>query len=280
MGKGRYGASEAGPAASSKQKLPPRSALDYLPVFSRRRTLDGSRRYTREFFQALQKDLGTAGFTQLEIILPHNVVNLEESVISPEELLKRDRNYPALILRAHAKDRGETLKILFVNRRTVAVFADDTFPNGVSEPPQLYFQSPDPGRTFAVFEFFHEYLQHAGRGSVRALVFASFGAFLLLASETISFLGHRTGALAHTYGFSPAWDVVTAVLAVAIIFRASGQPKGLWVKPTREIQPYYLLMMALRGELRDNPLVTVIVAVLTTILTALLLRFLGLSGSP
>ena len=67
-------------------------------MFNRRRDLDGSRKYSREFFEALVNDLSRAGFRDIRIRLPHDLVALDHSLISPDELLSRERNYPASIL--------------------------------------------------------------------------------------------------------------------------------------------------------------------------------------
>jgi hypothetical protein len=129
-----------------------------------RKNLSGARKYSREFFESLTADLHKANLKTIEILLPVNQVGEDEYKISPEELLNRERNYPSLVLRAVNKRTNETLKILFINRNSKAAFMDDTFPSGESQPPGLYFQSPDPARAYAVFQFFYEYLSRPDTG--------------------------------------------------------------------------------------------------------------------
>lgn len=244
-------------------------------MFSRRGTLDGKRKYSREFFQSLVNDLTGAGFDDIKVVLPHNIATIEESEISVEELLRRERNYPSLILRVKSSSNNETLKILFVNRNSRAVFVDDTFPNGESEPPQLYFQSPDPGRTFAVFEFFKEYLKKPSLTSDWLQWFAAVLSSIFITLEILTLVTLRKSWLSNQYHVSASWDVIAIPVAMFIAFKYFGRPKGLWIKPNRELRLLYLANMAIRGELRDNPLVSLIVTVIGGLIVALILKLIG-----
>ena len=245
-------------------------------MFSKRCQLNGSRKYSRNFFERFVSDLRSSGFTNISVLLPHNWVPHAESTVTIDDLLKRERNYPALVLVARAEERNETLKVLFVNRNSKAVFIDDTFPNGESEPPQLYFQSPDPARTYAVFNFFREYLQRPGLERYYLLWFGSIVSFLFLLGQVLSVVGAKSTLLHLRFKWHFAFDVVGIAVALAFIYAFFGEPKGLWIKPSRELRLFYLANMALRGDLRDNPLVSVLVTVVTTILTTVLLKWLGL----
>jgi len=244
-------------------------------MFSRRKQLSSSRKYTREFFQTLLTDLRSAGFTQSEVKLPFNQTGVEESTISPEEFLKRERNYPALILVAREPKREETLKILFVNRSAKVTFIDDTFPSAESGPPALYFQSPDPGRTHSVFEFFNDYLNRPSLGRRRLLWFADFAAIIVLIGEALTFVNSKQG-LFMTRWDQPAYlDIIVTVLAIILIYRFFAEPKGLWIKPRRDTRLIQFANMAIRGELSDNPLVSLIITILGTVLASLILKLVG-----
>lgn len=246
-------------------------------MFSNRASLHHARKYSREFFEKLVSDLRLAGFGELYVLLPHNVVDLNSAKITVEELLKRERNYSALILSSHNPATKDTIKILFVNLNNRAVFADDTFPNAQSEPPQLYVQSPDPVRCFGLVGFFREYLEKPKlQGHVLSWFVAVFSLVFIIANTF--YFGNNwalaTGSERRRYIPLYAFGLVIALM---FLFRFFARPTGLWIKPKRELRLFYLANMALKGELKDNPLVTVIVTVLGTILTVLILKLLGLS---
>lgn len=245
-------------------------------MFSRRRSLDGTRKYSREFFEKLLADLEHAGFSGAEIRLPHNVVGMDNCLISPRELLNRERNYPSLILVAVRPGSQETLKVLFVNRSARAFFVDDTFPSGESQPPGLYFQSPDPARAYAVFEFFYDYLRTPRLAGYRALFLLACLAGLVLVSEVLSLTHLRDGVLSIRWGPHPLWDLLVLALSPLAIFRFLAEPKGLWIKPTRDLRFLQLLRMAARGDFKDNPLVTLVITILGTVVAAVILKWLGL----
>ena len=58
------------------------------------------------------------------------------------------------------------------------------------------------------------------------------------------------------------------------MFKFFKEPKGLWIKPKRELRIVQLINMAIRGDLRDNPIVTLIVTIIGTILATVLLKIL------
>jgi len=243
-------------------------------MFSIRRTLEGSRKYSREFFESFVSDLTKARFDRIEVLLPANQVGAEAHVVSPGELLNRERNYASIVLRAINIRKKETLKVLFINRNSRAVFLDDTFPSGESQPPGLYFQSPDPGRTYSVFHFFHDYLKRPGTSG--SIWLAAIVAGFVLFTEVVAALSMRTGVVAAQWRQSPFWDVLLVALSLLILYRYFATPRGLWVKPRREARLLQLANMALRGELKDNPLVSLVVSVLGTVIAALILKWLGL----
>jgi hypothetical protein len=245
-------------------------------MFSRRARLNSARKYTREFFRTLITDLADSGFDHINVVLPHNYVKLQESTVSVDALLEKDRNYPALILIAKDSGTGDTLKILFVNSNSKAVFADDTFPNAESEPPQIYYQSRDPGRTYAVFEFFREYLQQPSLGGYRLAWIAGNLSLLFLVFEAVFLATSKRPFLQAQLSWHPFFDLVFSALAIRFSFSFFSYPKGLWIKPEREIRLLYLANMAIRGDLRDNPLVSLIVSVLGTVIAALILHWFHL----
>ena len=245
-------------------------------MFNRRGRLHGGLKYSRDFFERFVGDLQRAEFKQITILLPHSHVPLEEAEISVEELLQRERNYPALILVAKAPDRRETLKVLFVNRNSKAVFKDDTFPNAESEPPQLFVQSPDPARSYSLFEFFREYLHSPSMGGFIGVTLAGVLSFLYLIVVAVLLVDRGWTVVA---SLPPLWRAghgLALVTALTVLFRFFSLPRGLWIKPRRELRLLYLANMALRGELKDNPLVSLVVTVLGTVIAVLVLRLLGI----
>ena len=223
-------------------------------MFSRRRTLDRRRKYTREFFETLISRLGEAGFDDIRIVLPHNYSSVDprNSIVSAEDYLGRERNYAAIIVLAQSAPRNETLKILLVNSAATAIFVDDTFPSAASEPPALYFQSPDPARAYALFEYFHEYLS---QGSLGRFVFHSVAglvSILFIGLEMFAALGRRRGILSLNLDTPTFLDVVLTIIAGILAYGFYSQPTGLWIKPRRELRLLYLAKMAVRGVLRST----------------------------
>lgn len=245
-------------------------------MFSQRAALHRARKYSREFFEGFVRDLQSAGFESVDILLPHNVAGMADSIISVDELLRRERNYPSLILRARATARNETLKVLFINVNSRAVFIDDTFPNGQSEPPQVYVQSPDPARLHGLFSYFQEYLQRPSLFSAGMLTLGGGISTLFLWAEFLTLVTRGRGTLAAAYGFSHGWDLFVSVLAGYLILKNNAAPTGLWIKPKRELRLLYLANAALRGEFRDNPLLALGVAVVATVVGAIVVRWLHL----
>lgn len=244
-------------------------------MFNKRGILGGSRKYSREFFQTLCNDLTQSGFDDIKILLPHNIVKLENSIITVDELLKRERNYPSLILKAISTSRNETFKILFINKNSNSVFADDTFPNAQSEPPQLYFQSPDPGRAYSVYNFFHDYLTKSSLLPYFVSFLSGILSFLVLIFEIVLFFSTRKGLLIHWGIKTILGDIAIFIIALFLLFQYHASPRGLWIKPKRELRVFYLLNMALHGEYKDNPLISLIFSIVGSILATLLLQWIG-----
>jgi hypothetical protein len=246
-------------------------------MFTRRRALDKRRHYTQAFLVTLASRLRDAGFDQVTIILPHNYASVDPkaSEVSLDDFLMRERNYAAVILRAVASERKEVMKVLFINSNAKAIFVDDTFPMAESEPSGLYFQSPDPGRAYAVFEYFFEYLSQPSIAGFVLLTLSSMVATVVLLLEILVFIGQRKGFLAFRFGYSPLADFLVSFMAAWIAFRFAAAPTGLWVKPKRELRLLYLANMAMKGQLRDNPLVQVLLTVIGGLIVAYVAKLLG-----
>lgn len=244
-------------------------------MFSKRRAFSGSRHWNRDFAEKFATDLAQAGFSIIVIKLPHNLVGTGPNEIPFREFVDRGRNYPSLILEARNDSRNETIKVLFVNISRKAFFLDNTFPSGHSEPSELYVESPDPARTYALFQFFYEYLQR----SSRSLGFVQFALAMLsavfLSAECLSLVGKRS-ALLSLQG-KQAWiaDVVGIGFAVGILYRYFNLPQGLYVKDRGTGLRKYINLAA-KGELRDNPVVSIAVSVVAAVVTAVLMKVLHL----
>jgi len=247
-------------------------------MFSRRKKLDRRRNYSKEFFLSLLQILSEAGFEDISIVLPHNyeTVDPRNSIVSAKEFLSRERNYAATILIARAKERNELLKILFVNSSAQALFIDDTFPSAASEPPALYFQSPDPARAYALFEYFYDLLK---QGPIKDFILFSMVqliASLFIITEVFSLLGKKGFILSKQFDLPFYLDLVAILISIIISFRFFSQPSGLWIKSKRETKLLSYLKMAIRGELRDNPLVQLIITILGGLIVAILAKLFGI----
>jgi hypothetical protein len=247
-------------------------------MFSRRRVLDRRRKYTCEFFESFIQRLSEAGFNDISIVLPHNYSSVDptNSIISVPDFLSRERNYAAIIVKAKSTDKDELMKILLVNSTATAIFLDDTFPSAVSEPPTLYFQSPDPARAYALFEYFYELLSEASLAGFVFLSIAGLISIVTLLTEVLVFTSKKSGLLSYFFSWSNIWDYMLMALSVWLAYSFYKQPTGLWIKPHREFRILYLLKMAIRGEYRDNPIVQLIVTILGGLIVAVLVKLLGI----
>lgn len=247
-------------------------------MFTRRRYLDRRRHYTREFLESLASRLTEAGFDVITVVLPHNYpsVDPKNSELSLSDFLQRERNYAAVIFKASSASKKETLKILFINSNSRAVFADDTFPVAESEPSGMFFQSPDPARAYALFEYFYELLTSQSLAKFVVLGMASLASFLVVLIQIVSLISGKIGLLASQFGLSRWIDIGISLICLLIMFRFTALPTGLWIKPKRELKLLYLANMALKGELRDNPLVQVAITIVGGLIVAILAKILGL----
>jgi hypothetical protein len=246
-------------------------------MFIRRRSLDRRTKYSRQFFESLVAQLREAGFDDISVILPHNYPSVdprhpEESV---DDFLGRDRNFAAVILKAHARAARETLKVLFINSNAKAIFVDDTFPMAESEPSGVYFESPDPARAYGVFQFFYEQLSRPPDSHLVSLTLLGLASMVYLSLEAVALLSKGRGILQLQLSAHPTADIFTMFLAAYLVFRLSAAPSGLWIKPKRELKLIYLLNMALKGQYRDNPLFNLSVTVVGGLIVAGLAKLFG-----
>jgi len=248
-------------------------------MFSARRRIPTNRVYDKAYLEKLGKDLSEAGFDDMTIKLPHNLVGIEQSEISFKEFVERERNYPSVILCARSTAKSETLKVLFVNISRKAFFVDDTFPSGHSEPPEMFVQSPDPARVHALTGFFGAYFEKEAKQSFTALGVLSFiAAVFAIAAEVLVFLKTSRGFLSATYtsGWAIAADLAIGLAAAILIYNFFTKKQGLYVhdRPRRNI--WDLANQAIRGEVMDNPLVSLVFSVLGALITAIILKVFNL----
>jgi len=207
--------------------------------------------------------------------LPHNLVGMANATVSLVKFLNRNRNYPAQILEARNPNTSETVKVLFVNintRRTV--FVDDTFPSGHSTPSALSVDSPDPARAQSLVVFFHEQLVAVSEGAGPSRAVLAIVATLLIMFEMAQLFRPGHTMLFASLG-SPGILLDLAAIAAWLVFmyKFLSEPVGLMIRD-RETSARHLLELALRGELRDNPLVSVIANALGTVLGGAILWLL------
>jgi hypothetical protein len=245
-------------------------------MFSKRKALSTIHLWNKAFLVKLASDLSSCGFTNIIVKLPHNLVGREKSEIALQELLDRERNYPSAILVATNEQTQEIIKILFVNISRKAFFLDDTFPSGHSEPPELFVQSPDPARAYSLFNFFYEYLQREKSSYTYWNLLLGLFSILFICAEFLSLIAGRRSMFQFIGKYGPLIDIVGSLIALALLYRYFTAPRGLFVKERKDVKVISYINMALKGELRDNPVVNILVSVITAIITALLLKWFGL----
>lgn len=245
-------------------------------MFSLRQSIHRNCVYDRRFFDKFTNDLISAGFKKIHIKLPHNLAGMENQEQELEEFLKRERNYPSLILVAEDTNRNETIKVLFVNISRKAFFVDDTFPSGHSEPSEIYVRSPDPARAYALLKFFVDYFKGGRRSPAAWQWILTLTALFTYIAEFLIYAKRHQGLLSDTNPKLWPLDILILIIALVLMYQSFRWPSGLYIneKPRRNI--IQLANMALKGELRDNPLVAIIISVIATIVSTLLLKWLGI----
>jgi hypothetical protein len=262
-------------------------------MFSRRKSLASGHKWDRQFLESFVADLNRGGFTRTIVKLPINletilrdelsheqvITNLQAREISFEEFLNRERNYRAVILVAENNTTRETIKVLFGNMSEKTSFSDSTFPSGHSASSTLYVQSPDPARVYPLFDFFYDYLTKQGDSTVLRSIF-SFLFLILFAVEAIVFLGSGKGFFQVMWNTTPVIDVMVVLTSTYLTYNFFRTPIGLSVNERETATLPNFFQRAIRGEMRDNPLVSIIVSVLGTVIAALILYALGWPAPP
>lgn len=246
-------------------------------------------KWDRSYLTTLGSDLSKAGFSTITIKLPIDLDKVlkdkpvEEQVadelqrreIPLQNFLDRERNYSAVILVAKKEDPQETIKILFGNKSEKTAFADSTFPSGHSSRSTLYVQSSDPARVYPLCDFFHDHLSKKGDSTVLRTVAGLLSLFLVIL-EFITLLANSKGIIQTQWTSTAHFDVFVSVLAFYFMYHYLSTPTGLSVndRETETLGSY--VRRALKGELRDNPVVNLVISVIATVIAALILHWIGL----
>ena len=250
-------------------------------MFSRQRNLDARSLYDRAFFEHFLRKLREAGLTDIEVLLPRDPAQPSTrppTVLTPETFVEQGWTTPGIVLRATSPNRasGEVLKVLFITQASKLLFSDDTFPIA-DAPPRLYFQSVDPARTFAIAEYFADQLSKAPGPGINTL-YGLLGVpsmLLVFAEMAVAFSSKHAGWLESQYGVSVWWDIVLSAAALVLMYQALARPRGLWVtEPTTRISRITKRMFS--GQIKDNPLVQLIVTVVGGLIVMWLAKKLGI----
>jgi hypothetical protein len=244
-------------------------------MFSLRQGINKNRVYDKRFFDVFINDLIRAGFEKIRIKLPHNLVGMEKQEQGLEEFLNRERNYPSLIVVAKNPTSNETIKVLFVNISRKAFFVDDTFPSGHSEPSEIYVKSPDPARAYALLKFFVDYFKGGKRSPSGWRWILTILALFAYVAEALVYAKKGHGLISSATPKLWPVDILIFAFGIIFMFQIFRWPSGLYINEMPKRGVAQLTSMALKGELRDNPLVTIIGSVLATILATLILKSLG-----
>lgn len=242
-------------------------------MFSKRETFSQHYKFNKSFLEKLISDLKGANFDQITVRLPHNLVENGKDEIQIGEFLDRERNYPSIILIAKSTNTRDVIKILFVNISTKAFFKDDTFPSGHSESPELYVQSSDPARAYALFGFFYDYLKSNFRGKIFFSWFLFVISFIFFIAEFL-YLSNKRVLLAQNFNISPLFDFLAIIIAFILIFRFFSYDGGLYIKE-RGNKYLSAIRRAIKGEFRDNPVVNLLVTIIGGLIVVIIARLIG-----
>ena len=258
-------------------------------MFSKKKTLPPSHKWNRSFLTSFVSDLVKGGFTELTVKLPIDlrtvlndqltedqiISNLKSRELSFEEFLDRERNYKAVILVCKNPATNETIKILFGNMSEKTNFGDATFPSGHSASSTLYVQSPDPARVYPLFDFIYEYLTKQDTSTLAGSI-SGFFSLILITAEIITLLTYGQGFFQVIWNAHPAIDIIVTLIGILMVYYFYKTPVGLSVNDRQTANLPNFIRRAIRGELRDNPIVSIIVSIIATLITALILHLLGL----
>lgn len=245
-------------------------------MFSRRKSFPQAYKFDKKFLESLANDLINAGFDNVKIKLPHNLVEKKEDEISIGAFLERERNYPSVILQANKNGSKDTVKILFVNISKKAFFFDDTFPSGHSESPELYVATSDPARTWGLFEYLYNYLKRYSKKSRSTFLFLFFWVAIIFMILEFLFLQDTEKLLLDSiWGIHMVFDLIGIMASLFVMYSFIIRQGGVYIKE-KENKVANMIKRALKGEFSDNPLVTLFVMVLGTILGGVLLKIFNI----
>jgi hypothetical protein len=258
-------------------------------MFSKRKSLPSSRKWDRNFLTSFIADLGKGGFTECKVKLPINlgliltekltheqiIKNLKSRELSIDEFLNQERNYKAVIFVCENPTTNETIKILIGNMSEKTSFDDSTFPSGHSTSSTLYVQSPDPARVYPLFDFIYEYLTKQGSSVLAGTIFGFFS-LIIISAELITVLTNGKGFFQSIWNAHPAVDIIVALIGILVVYNFFRAPIGVSVNDRETANLPNFIRRAIRGEMRDNPVVSIIVSIIATLITALILHLLGL----
>lgn len=242
-------------------------------MFSRRLQYKSNNKFNRAFFEKLVSDLAAAGFDEIDIKLPYKAGEKSEK-LSSSDFLKRERNYPSLILSAHDSKHQDELKILFVNLSRRVYFDDDTFPSGHSEPPEIFVRSSDPARAYSLSSFFQEFFNEQDLRSRNLITLLFLPAILVMFLQAVSLAQNKVLFLT-----SNGWPVYTDLIVIGAVlfidYRFLTTERGLYIKE-REHPEIEFLRRALRGDFRDNLIVFFVISFAAPFLAGVVLWLLGM----
>lgn len=243
-------------------------------MYSRRRSFTRNKKYDKAFLENFKVALSAGGFDKITFKLPINLVkDKNQSELTYEEFIARERNYASVILVAVSSSTGEVIKVLFVNISVKTFFMDDTFPSGHSEPSELYLQST-PDRLHGMFEFYYSFFRQLNPLAPLYEALLGLFAFIVLGAELLSLLSDRKLFIYSVYNVNNVVDVGLIVISVVLLFNLLNSQRGLYVKD-KEFRPAVWFKMAIRGEYRDNPIVNLIVGALGAVIGGVILKMLG-----
>ena len=104
-----------------------------------------------------------------------------------------------------------------------------------------------------------------------------FEAYYLISFETIHFFAQKLGFLQKTLKISPLFDFGIILLSIYWFYRFFSTPTGLSVNKRETATFLSFINRAIKGDLRDNPLVSILVVFLIDLIVAVILKIIGLN---
>lgn len=239
-----------------------------MPHISRK--INSSARYDRRFFDWLFAELRDLHLPEIVVFLPHQDVPIQERTLLAGDFLKLTRkNLGGFVVRANGPNAGlgTVVRVMVSIGDSGAHFSDDMFSEVRRSTGSIDVSSPLATDAYSLSGYLqHEIFSHASTAPGRL------GATLLLVAAMFLLLEIVTTGLARRFIHANIMvDAVLGAAALVCVLLVLFMRRG--VSLSTPVPRSHVFERLMRGSLKDNPILIVIIAALGIILGGLGLEF-------